>query len=148
MKVIIQRVTHAAVTVEKRTVAAIENGMLVLVGFAQGDEENQFDRMIKKILNLRIFNDENGKININIQQSGGSILLVSQFTLYADCHKGNRPSFVKAMSPAPAQVLYEQFVEWFIKAYPAVCSGIFGAYMQVELVNDGPVTIILEDAKT
>jgi len=146
MRFVIQKVGSASVSVDDKIVSEIGNGLLVLVGLGVDDSKEDFDYFIKKILNMRIFEDEERKMNKSVIDVGGEILLISQFTLYADCKKGNRPSFVKAMSPEKAKVMYEDFVENFKKNYVSekVKNGVFGAFMKVSLVNDGPVTIVLE----
>lgn len=144
MRVIIQRVSSASVTVDSQITGSIGTGYLVLLGVGQSDTKETADRLIKKIINLRIFADENGKTNLSIKQVNGSLLIVSQFTLYADCSHGNRPSFVNAAPPALAEELYEYFIQKCKEEIPTVEHGIFGADMKVELVNDGPFTVILE----
>lgn len=144
MKIIIQRVSSASVTVDSQIIGSIGTGYLVLLGVGQSDTKETADRLIKKLINLRIFADENGKTNLSIKQVNGSLLIVSQFTLYADCSHGNRPSFVNAAPPALAEELYEYFIEKCKEEIPVVEHGIFGADMKVELVNDGPFTVILE----
>ena len=144
MKFLIQRVTEAKVDIDGETVGKIGKGYLVLVGVGEGDTREIADRFIRKMLALRIFADENGKTNLSIKDVNGSLLLVSQFTLYADCHKGNRPTFNGAGNPALANELYEYIVEACRKEIPVVETGRFGADMQVSLVNDGPFTIMLD----
>lgn len=144
MKFVIQRVTGASVSVEGETVGAIRNGFLVLIGVTDTDTETVADKMLRKMLNLRIFEDENGKTNLALRDVNGSLLLVSQFTLYADCRKGNRPSFVKAGAPEHARKLYEYIIEECSKECGNVQCGIFGAHMKIELVNDGPFTVVLD----
>ncbi len=144
MKFVIQCVTHADVKVEGKTVGEIGRGMIVLIGIAESDTEAVADKMVKKLLGLRIFEDENGKTNLSLDQVGGGLLLISQFTLYADCRKGNRPSFIKAGNPEKAERLYEYIIEKCRASVPVVERGVFGAYMQVGLVNDGPFTIVLD----
>ena len=143
MRVIVQRVKMANVMVDGRIVGNISNGYLLLVGFKYDDTIKDVEYMAKKIINLRIFDDENGKMNLNILDVGGSILSVSQFTLYADTTSGNRPSFTGAMGYDEAKILYDKFNE-ILKDYLHVECGIFGSNMQVSLINDGPVTNILE----
>ena len=145
MKLVIQRVSRASVTVDQKTVGAIEKGFLVLVGIADTDTRETADKYLKKMLNLRIFEDENGKTNLSPKDVNGQLLLVSQFTLYADCKKGNRPSFIHAGAPGMAEELYEYMVEACRREIPVVEKGIFGADMKVELLNDGPFTIILDE---
>lgn len=144
MKVIIQRVLNASVSVDNSTIGSIERGYLVLLGVGSDDTKQTADRIIKKLLNLRLFADENDKTNLSIRDIHGSLLIVSQFTLYADCRKGNRPSFTNAGSPALAEELYEYFIEECKKEIPVVEHGSFGEHMKVALVNDGPFTVILE----
>ena len=144
MKFVIQRVTRAEVTVAQETVGAIEKGFLVLIGVNNTDTEAIADKMLHKLLNLRIFEDENGKTNLSLKEVNGGLLLVSQFTLYADCRKGNRPSFVKAGSPEHAKLLYEYLMKSCRKEGFPVESGIFGAHMKIDLQNDGPFTSVLD----
>ena len=144
MRFVIQRVNRAAVTVEGETVGAIEKGFLVLIGVCEGDDEVTADKMIRKLIGLRIFEDEQGKTNLDLAAVGGSLLLVSQFTLYADCKKGNRPSFVKAGKPQVAEALYEYIIKKCSEQVESVQRGCFGAHMKIELVNDGPFTIVLD----
>lgn len=144
MKVVLQRVQRASVTISQKRVAQIKNGALLLVGFGQNDDEQTVDYLARKISKSRIFSDQNGKINLAINDVQGQILSVSQFTLYADTAKGNRPSFVDALNPQQAQTLYELFNEKLRASGCDVQTGVFGADMQVELVNDGPLTIIYE----
>ena len=147
MKVIVQRVKRASVSVDNKIVNKIENGFLLLVGFTHNDTIDDINYMVKKIINLRIFNDENDLMNRNILDVNGNILSISQFTLYANCQKGNRPSFVDAMQPNKAKELYLKFNEELNKCVKTY-DGIFGADMKIDLINDGPVTIILESKKT
>ena len=144
MKFVIQRVTHAKVEVEQKIIGSIQNGYLVLIGIAEDDNEEIADKLVKKLLGLRIFADENGKTNLSLKDVNGSLLLVSQFTLYADCSGGNRPSFVNAAKPDLANELYEYFVKKSKENIPVVQTGVFGAHMEVSLINNGPVTIELE----
>lgn len=144
MKFVIQRVKNAQVDVDNKTVGKIDMGFLVLVGITHTDTKEIADYLIKKLINLRVFKDENDKMNLALKDVEGSILLVSQFTLYADCSGGNRPSFVEAAKPDFANELYEYIIEECKKKIPKVETGIFGADMKVILLNDGPVTIILE----
>lgn len=144
MKFLIQRVTKAQVDIEGQTVGKIAGGFMVLIGVGEGDTREVADRLVRKMLSLRIFADENGKTNLNIKDVGGELLLVSQFTLYADCHKGNRPTFNNAGNPQLANELYEHIITECKKEVPVVETGRFGADMQVSLVNDGPFTIMLE----
>ena len=145
MRALIQRVSHASVTVEGECVGKIEQGLLVLLGVGPQDTEKQADFLAEKCANLRIFVDENDKMNLSLLDIGGEMLVVSQFTLYADCRKGRRPSFVNAAAPAEADRLYEYFQQSVKNAGVAkVEHGKFGASMQVELLNNGPVTIMLD----
>lgn len=144
MKTILQRVRSASVTVNKTLVSSINQGLLILVGFTHGDTSADLEYAANKILNLRIFNDGEGVMNLSIRDIRGEILLVSQFTLYAQCNKGNRPSYIQSAPRAVAEPLYEQFADLLARTYDLpLKKGIFGADMQVELINDGPVTIIL-----
>ncbi|MBI0107783.1 D-tyrosyl-tRNA(Tyr) deacylase [Lactobacillus sp. W8089] len=144
MKVVLQRVQRASVTIAQKRIAQIKNGALLLVGFGQNDDEQTVDYLARKISKSRIFSDQNGKINLAINDVQGQILSVSQFTLYADTAKGNRPSFVDALNPQQAEKLYDLFNEKLRASGCDVQTGVFGADMQVELVNDGPLTIIYE----
>ena len=144
MRFVIQRVRSAAVTVEENMVGQIEKGFLVFVGISQTDNEQIADKMVKKLIGLRIFEDAEGKTNLDIKTVSGSLLMVSQFTLYADCKKGNRPSFTHAGAPDKANALYEYILHLCKEEIPVVEKGIFGADMKVSLVNDGPFTIILD----
>ena len=145
MKMLVQRVKHAKVTVDGNVTGAIEQGYLVLLGVAPEDTTEIMEKMVDKLLRLRIFSDENDKINLSLQDVGGSLLLVSQFTLYADCKHGRRPSFIGAAAPAEADRLYEYFQQKVKDAgVQNVQPGEFGADMKVELLNDGPVTIMLD----
>lgn len=144
MKFVIQRVTHADVSVDHNIVGSIDKGFMVLIGINNTDTTQIADKMIKKLVNLRIFEDANGKTNLSLNDVEGSLLLISQFTLYADCKKGNRPSFVNAGSPDMANDLYEYIINQCKLFVPIVQKGIFGADMKVSLVNDGPFTIVLD----
>lgn len=144
MKFVIQRVTHAEVEVEQEIIGSIQNGYLVLIGIAEDDNEEIADKLVKKLLGLRVFADENGKTNLSLKDVNGSLLLISQFTLYADCRKGNRPSFVNAGNPEKANELYEYIIEKCRDEVPDVQTGSFGADMKITLLNDGPFTIILD----
>lgn len=144
MRFVIQRVTHASVSVDSEVTGQIGKGFLVLIGVGQGDTGAEADRLIKKMTGLRIFEDESGKTNLSLSDVGGALLLVSQFTLYANCKKGNRPSFTEAALPALAEELYEYIIAECKKKVPVVETGRFGAEMKVELCNDGPFTIILD----
>ena len=147
MRFVIQRVKEASVRVDKEVIGEIKTGYLVLIGVSDSDTEQVADRMIKKMIGLRIFEDENGKTNLSLADVGGSLLLVSQFTLYANCKKGNRPSFIEAGSPDKANELYEYVIRECKKSVPEVQTGRFGAEMEVSLVNDGPFTILLDSEK-
>lgn len=144
MKVILQRSKEASVSVDKKIVGKIDNGLVLLVGFNENDTSHEIDYMVDKIINLRIFDDENGIMNKSLLDINGSILSISQFTLYADTKKGRRPSYKSAMSPDKATILYDEFNQKLKNRNIKVATGIFGASMEVSLVNDGPVTIILE----
>lgn len=144
MKLVIQRVKEAKVEVESKIVGKIEKGFLVLIGIKKGDKKQQADYLVKKLCNLRVFEDNNGKMNLSLKDVKGKLLIVSQFTLYGDCSDGNRPSFIEAARPEEAIPLYEYFCEECAKNSIEVQRGIFGADMKVHLLNDGPVTIIIE----
>ena len=144
MKLLVQRVSSAKVDVDSKTVGKINNGFLVLIGVTHTDTREIADYLVKKLCNLRVFKDENSKMNLSIKDVDGELLIVSQFTLHADCHHGNRPSFVNSAKPDMANELYEYFVEKCRKEVKNVETGIFGADMKVSLLNDGPVTIMLE----
>ena len=144
MRAVIQRVAHAAVVVSDRTIGKIAHGFLILLGIEHEDSHSDIDWLVKKISSLRVFSDEEGKMNKNIQDIEGKILVVSQFTLHASTKKGNRPSFIKAARPSIAIPLYEKFVEELRNQSIEVETGEFGADMKVELTNDGPVTIIMD----
>ena len=144
MKLVIQRVANAQVEVDKKIVGKINKGYLVLFGVKEGDTIDQADALAEKLCKLRIFEDEDEKMNLSINDVEGELLIVSQFTLYANCEKGNRPSFVEAMKPKKANEMYEYFIERCKEKVKKVERGIFGADMKVTLLNDGPVTIILE----
>ena len=144
MKFVIQRVSHASVTVEGAITGEIENGLLVLIGVENSDTKEIADKLVKKMVGLRIFEDAEGKTNLSLSDVGGSLLLVSQFTLYANCKKGFRPSFIEAGAPDLANELYEYIITESKKVIPNVQTGIFGADMKLALENDGPFTIILD----
>ena len=144
MRVVGQRVKHASVTINGTVNGKINNGFLVLLGVQSTDSEQDVDYLVKKVTNLRIFSDENDKMNLSLKDVNGELLIVSQFTLYANCKEGNRPSFVEAAKPDIAIPLYEYFVSECKKIIPVVETGIFGADMKVDLLNDGPVTIIMD----
>ena len=144
MRFLIQRVTSAKVDVDGKTVGSIDHGFLVFIGVCNTDTKEIADGMVKKLLGLRIFRDENGKTNLSLADVGGSLLLISQFKLYADCHHGNRPSFINAGSPDLANDLYEYIISSCKKQIPIVQTGIFGADMAVSIENQGPFTIMLD----
>ena len=144
MKFVIQRVNNASVSVDSNIVGSIGNGFMVLVGVCDTDTYEIADKMINKLLNLRIFEDANGKTNLDIKSVNGELLIISQFTLYADCRKGNRPSFIKAGKPDFAKEIYEYIITECSKTVSKVDCGIFGAHMEVSLVNHGPFTIVLD----
>jgi D-tyrosyl-tRNA(Tyr) deacylase len=145
MKIVLQRVSSASVKVDNEIVGSIDHGMLLLIGFSSNDTEESILPTLEKVVKLRIFSDEEGKMNKSVLDVNGSALLVSQFTLYADTKKGNRPSFIEAARPEQAIPLYEFFIAEMKKRISKVETGIFGADMKVELVNDGPVTILFEN---
>ncbi|MCI5494313.1 MAG: D-aminoacyl-tRNA deacylase [Lachnospiraceae bacterium] len=144
MKFVVQRVKYASVEVDQKCIGKINQGFLVLIGVAETDTTEIADKLIHKLLGMRIFADENDKTNLSLKDVSGELLLVSQFTLYADCKKGNRPSFVKAGNPVLANELYEYIIAACKKEIPVVETGKFGADMKVSLLNDGPFTIILD----
>ena len=144
MRFVIQRVTNSKVTINGEIRGRIGKGFLVLIGAEDGDTVETADKMIRKLINMRIFEDENGKTNLGLKDVGGSLLLIYQFTLYADCKKGNRPSFMKAGAPDKAKALYEYVIAKCKEEIDIVEQGEFGADMKVELVNDGPFTIVLD----
>ena len=144
MKIVIQRVSKAKVEVENKIVGEIKKGFLVLFGITHEDTKEEADYLVKKLCNLRVFEDENGKMNLGLKDVNGELLIVSQFTLYADCSNGNRPSFTEAAKPDKAIKLYDYFCKECEKNNIKVQKGIFGADMKVSLINDGPVTIIIE----
>ena len=144
MKLVIQRVSKAKVEVDNKTVGSIGKGFLVLVGITHTDTEKEADYLANKLCKMRIFEDENDKMNLSLKDVGGELLIVSQFTLYADCAKGNRPSFIEAARPEQATPLYEYFCKKCEEQGIKVEKGVFGAHMEVSLLNDGPVTIVLE----
>lgn len=147
MKIVIQRVSHALVRVGGEIIGKIRQGLMLLVGVEEGDEKDDAEWLAKKILDLRIFSDNEGKMNLSVKDIGGEVLCVSQFTLIAEYKKGNRPSFIKAAKPEKATALFEYFKELVANSGLKVESGIFGADMKVELLNDGPITIVM-DSKT
>lgn len=146
MKLVIQRVLEASVETGGSTVGSIRKGFLVFLGVGKDDTEETADRYLKKLLGLRIFEDENGKTNLSLKDVNGELLFVSQFTLYANCRKGNRPSFTEAGDPQKAEALYEYMIREAAKSVPVVQHGVFGADMKVHIVNDGPFTIILDES--
>lgn len=147
MRFVIQRVLESSVSVDGEVVGQIGKGFMVLIGVGSGDTRETADKMIKKLIGMRIFEDENGKTNLNLESVGGSLLLISQFTLYADCKRGNRPGFTDAGAPDLAEELYEYIISECKKSVPVVERGVFGADMKVSLVNDGPFTVILDSEK-
>lgn len=144
MKFVIQRVSHASCTVDDTVTGEIGKGFLVLIGVAETDTTQIADKMIKKLIGLRIFEDAQGKTNLSLKDVNGSLLLISQFTLYADCRKGNRPSFINAGNPDHANTLYKYIIARCKEQIPDVACGIFGADMKISLLNDGPFTILLD----
>lgn len=147
MRAVIQRVKHASVTVENEVIGKIGHGLLILLGVGGGDSETDMKYIADKSMGLRIFSDENDKMNLSVSDVGGEILVVSQFTLYGDCRKGRRPNFTPAMEPVGANAMYEKFVKYLEDNGMKVQKGSFGADMKVELLNDGPVTILLDSTK-
>ncbi|EOS41087.1 D-tyrosyl-tRNA(Tyr) deacylase [Lachnospiraceae bacterium] len=147
MRFVIQRVTQSSVSVDGNVIGKIGKGLLVLIGVAGEDTEETADKLVRKLTGLRIFEDENGKTNLSLADVGGELLLISQFTLYANCKKGNRPSFTDAGSPEKAKALYEYIIAKCRENVPIVETGSFGAEMKVSLVNDGPFTILLDSEK-
>lgn len=144
MRFVIQRVAHASVAVDGECIGKIDKGFLVLIGICDGDTKEIADKLVSKLVNMRIFRDEQGKTNLALKDVGGSLLIVSQFTLYADCRKGNRPSFTKAAGAEVANALYEYIIQQCRESIPIVEHGSFGADMKVDLLNDGPFTVILD----
>lgn len=144
MRFLIQRVTRADVSVDGQTIGKINQGFLVLIGIAKEDNEEIADKLIRKLIGLRIFEDENGKTNLSLSDVDGQLLLISQFTLYADCKRGNRPGFTNAGAPEKANELYEYIIGKCREQVPVVETGRFGADMKVSLTNDGPFTILLD----
>ncbi len=145
MKIVIQRVTDASVRADGHLIGSIGKGYLILLGISDDDTKKKIEKAVMKIAKMRIFSDENGKTNLSISDVDGEILVVSQFTLYADCRKGNRPGFANAGTPRHANELYEYFIDYSKNYFKKVEHGIFGADMQVSLTNDGPFTVILDD---
>ena len=144
MKFVIQRVLESSVTVDGETIGSIGKGFMVLIGVGKEDTKETADKMVKKLIGMRIFEDENGKTNLSLADVGGSLLLISQFTLYANCKKGNRPSCIESGDPKAAEELYEYIIESCKAQVPVVERGRFGADMKVSLINDGPFTIVLD----
>ena len=144
MRLLVQRVLNSNVKVDGKVVGEINKGYMVLLGVTHDDDKEKADYLVNKLLNLRVFEDENGKMNLNIKQVGGELLIISQFTLYGNTKDGNRPSFTDAAKPDKANELYEYFIEKWKKENIKTEAGIFGADMKVSLVNDGPVTVMLE----
>lgn len=147
MRAVVQRVSRAAVTVDGEVTGAIGRGLLVLLGVAAGDTQADLEWLVNRIVGLRVFEDEDGRMNVSLTESGGEMLVVSQFTLLGDCRKGRRPSFVHAARPEDANAMYEQFCELARAAGVTVQTGRFQQHMDVELVNDGPVTLMLDSTK-
>ena len=147
MKFVIQRVRQAQVEIDGGIFSQIGRGFLVLTGICDADTQATAEKMVKKLIGLRIFEDAQGKTNLSLKDVDGQLLIVSQFTLYADCRKGNRPSFVRAGSPQHAQQLYDQIIELCKKEIPVVNTGVFGADMKITLTNDGPFTVVLDSAE-
>lgn len=147
MRVVIQRVKNASVEIDGNVNGKINTGFLVLLGIASTDTKQDVDYLVKKVVNLRVFSDENDKMNLSLKDVNGELLVISQFTLYGNCREGNRPSFIEAANPDVAIPLYEYFVEECRKQISVVETGVFGADMKVSLLNDGPVTIIIESKK-
>lgn len=144
MKFVIQRVSEASVSVDNRLIGQIQKGYMVLIGISENDSQEIADKMVRKMIGLRIFEDEQGKTNLSLADVNGSLLLISQFTLYANCKKGNRPSFIEAGSPDQANTLYKYIIKKCKESVPNVQQGSFGADMKVSLINDGPFTIVLD----
>ena len=144
MRFVIQRVQEASVTVNEEVIGSIQKGYMVLIGISETDTQETADKLVRKMIGLRIFEDENGKTNLSLADVRGSLLLISQFTLYANCKKGNRPSFIEAGNPEKAESLYQYIIEECKKKVPIVETGSFGAEMYVSLVNHGPFTILLD----
>lgn len=146
MRALLQRVSHASVEVEGEVVGSIGTGLLVFFAAGRGDTAEDLDYLTRKIVQLRIFNDEAGKMNLSVRDVGGAVLAISQFTLYAETRKGNRPSFTRAADPVEGRIWYERFLDALAEQGVPVEAGVFGAHMRVELLNDGPVTIWLDSA--
>lgn len=147
MRIVVQRVKYASVSVDEKIIGKINTGFMVLLGVASTDTKQDVDYLVRKLCNLRIFKDENDKMNLSIKDINGELLIISQFTLYANCKDGNRPAFIDAAKPDIAVPLYEYFIDECKKQISVVQTGKFGANMQVELLNDGPVTIIVDSKK-
>ena len=147
MKFVIQRVKNASCTVDNQVIGEIQQGFCVFIGVSNTDTTEIADKMMKKLIGMRIFEDENGKTNLSLADVNGSLLLISQFTLYADCKKGNRPSFTNAGNPELANHLYEYIIEKCMEQVPNVQTGSFGADMKISLLNDGPFTIVLDSSE-
>lgn len=147
MRFVIQRVTHSSVTVDGQVIGKIGKGFMVLIGVEDNDTKAIADKMVSKLIGLRVFQDDNDKMNLSLKDVDGELLLISQFTLYADCKKGNRPSFIRAGKPDMANEMYQYIIEECKKQISVVEKGEFGADMKVELLNDGPVTIILDSTE-
>ena len=145
MRVVVQRVKHSGCTVDSKLISSINKGFMLLIGFKNTDTLVELEKVLKKVSGLRIFEDENGKTNLSLADVNGELLLVSQFTLYANCRKGNRPSFIEAGAPDEANKLYEYIISEASKQVPVVEHGIFGADMKVSLENDGPFTVIFDE---
>ncbi len=148
MRAVVQRVKKCSVEVGGKIVGDIEKGLLLLLGIKEDDDQKDIDYIKDKVVNLRVFEDEEGKMNLSLKDIGGKIMIVSQFTLYGDCRKGRRPSFIKAANPDAAQEIYKKFVAEFKKTGICVQQGVFQAHMDISLINDGPVTIMLDSEKT
>lgn len=147
MRAVIQRVNRASVTVEGNIISSINRGLLILVGFHKDDTDSDSEYIINKSSGLRIFEDDKGLMNLSVSEINGEILVVSQFTLYGDSRRGKRPSFSDSMPPAEAKIFYDRFIDRFSKSFGNIKSGVFGADMQISLVNSGPVTIILDSSR-
>ena len=148
MRVVVQRVINSSVEVDNKIVGKSDKGLMLLVGFTEGDSSKEIDWMVDKVINLRIFQDENDKMNLSVKDVNGEILVISQFTLYGDCRKGRRPNFMNALGGNEAEILYNKFVEMLKETGIKIETGVFGAHMDVSIQNDGPVTILLESKKT
>jgi D-tyrosyl-tRNA(Tyr) deacylase len=146
MKVVVQKVKYSKLWIKSKLVCSIDKGLVVLLGFKFLDDETLFEWFANKLVNLRIFNDDTGKMNLSVKDISGSLMIISNFTLYGDVRKGFRPSYSSAMDPTSAKLLFDKFVDYLYKSYPNINiqTGVFGEMMEVELLNDGPVTIIIE----